>query len=181
MWSSSAATESYEDVSLDSNTGLNHVVRVSKHTQNKMGTCRTAILFLSPKALVFLCGETRRDELRRVASESASSRRRMMPPTPRQLSLSSTDESQWQADLEAQRSIWSARERRVIAAMEMFLDESDDMKVEIKALELLLGPEDREVNLRYILMNASRRGSRIVEISARKRKLTTLWQAETAG
>ena len=65
--------------------------------------------------------------------------------------------------------------------MEMFLDESDDMKVEIKALELLLGPEDREVNLRYILTNASRRGSRIVEISARKRKLTTLWQAETAG
>ena len=71
----------------------------------------------------------------------------MMPPTPQQLSLSSTDESQWQADLEAQRSIWSARERRVIAAMEMFLDESDDMKVEIKALELLLGPEDREVNV----------------------------------
>ena len=58
-------------------------------------------------------------------------RRRMMPPTPQQFSLSSADESQWQADLEAQRSIWSGRERRVIAAMEMFPDESDDMKVEI--------------------------------------------------
>ena len=98
-----------------------------------------------------------RDELRTVASESASSRKRMMPPTPQQFSLSSTDESQWQADLEAQRSIWSARERRVIAAMEMFLDESDVLKVETKALELLLDPEDREVNLRYILTNASRR------------------------
>ena len=46
---SSAATESYEDVSLDSNTGLNHVVRVSKHTQNKMGICRTAVLFFLQK------------------------------------------------------------------------------------------------------------------------------------
>ena len=55
----------------------------------------------------------------------------MMPPTPQQFSHSSTDESQWQADLEAQRSIWSAREGRVIAATKMFLDESDDMKVEI--------------------------------------------------
>ena len=45
-----------------------------------------------------------------------------------------TDESQWQADLEAQRSIWSTRERRVIPAMEKYLGESDGVKVEIKAL-----------------------------------------------
>ena len=42
-----------------------------------------------------------------------------------------TDERQWQADLEAQRSIWSTLERRVVAAMENYLDKSDDMKVKI--------------------------------------------------
>ena len=49
-------------------------------------------------------------------------RRRMMPPTPQQNSNSSTDESHWQADLEAQQSIWSTRERTVIAGMENYLD-----------------------------------------------------------
>ena len=51
---SSAATEPSEDVSLDSNTGLNHVVRVSKHTQNKMGFCRTAVLFFLQKRSSFV-------------------------------------------------------------------------------------------------------------------------------
>ena len=83
-----------------------------------------------------------------------STRRRMMPPTPQQIWLFSTDESQWQADLEAQRSIWSTRERRVIAAIEKFLDKSDDMKVEIEALELLMDQEDADVCLRYVLAHA---------------------------
>ena len=56
-----------------------------------------------------------------------STRRRMMPPTPQQCSYSSieassTDERQRQADLEAQRSIWSTRERKEIAGMENYLD-----------------------------------------------------------
>ena len=38
--------------------------------------------------------------------------------------------------------------------MEMFPDDSDDRKVEIEALELLLGPEDREVCLRYTVTHA---------------------------
>ena len=37
------------------------------------------------------------------------------------------------------------RERRVMAVMENYLDESDDMKVEIVALELFMDPEDSEV------------------------------------
>ena len=74
-----------------------------------------------------------------------NTRRRMKPPTPQQFSHSSTDEGQWQADLEAQRSIWSTRERRVTAAMEKYLDKRDDMKVEVEALELLMDPEDSEV------------------------------------
>ena len=60
-----------------------------------------------------------------------NTRRRMTPPRPQQISFSPTDERQWQADLEAQRSNRSTRERRVVAAMENYLDKSDDMKVKI--------------------------------------------------
>ena len=44
------------------------------------------------------------------------------------------------------------------------LNESDCMKLEIDQLELLLSPEDSEVNLRHILRNASRRGGSMFEI-----------------
>ena len=77
-----------------------------------------------------------------------------MPPTPQQRS-SSIEETQWQKEMEVQRRIWSTRERKVIAALENHLDESGDMKVE--ELELLMSPEDSEVDLRYILMNANSR------------------------
>ena len=43
-------------------------------------------------------------------------------------------------------------------------------KLEIEELELLLGPEGSEVNLRYILRNASRRGGMIFEIFSSKVK-----------
>ena len=36
----------------------------------------------------------------------------------------------------------------VVARMEQYLNESDRMMLEIEELELLLGPEDSEVNLR---------------------------------
>ena len=49
-----------------------------------------------------------------------NTRRRMMPSTPQQISHSSTDESQWQEELEAQ-SFWSILERRAMAAMENYL------------------------------------------------------------
>ena len=94
----------------------------------------------------------------------SSTGRRMMPPTPQQISQSLTDESQWQADLKAQRSIWSTRERRVTTGMEGYLDKSDGIKVEIEVLELLMDPEDSEACLRYILTHARRRGSRIFDI-----------------
>ena len=54
--------------------------------------------------------------------------------------------------------------------MEQYLNESDCMKLEMKELELLLGPEDSEVNLRRILRNASRRGGRLFEIFSLKEK-----------
>ena len=67
-------------------------------------------------------------------------------------------------------SSWSARERTVIARMEKYLNESDCMNLEIEELELLLGPEESEGNLRYILTNASRRGIRIFEIFSTEEK-----------
>ena len=163
---SSVVTKRYEDVSLDCD-----------------------LEFVEPQSFSFskkrssVCAENQGEMSCEGSPGKAppTSRRRMMSPTPQQISLSSTDESQWQADLEAHRSIWSTRERRVSAEMENYLDESDDMKVEIEALELLMDPEDSEVCLGYILMHARRRGSRIFEIFSTKRKLTTEWQAETAG
>ena len=55
-----------------------------------------------------------------------ATRVRMMPPTPQKGSHPLIEGMQWQAELEAQGSIWSARERNVIANMENW-DKSDDM------------------------------------------------------
>ena len=53
-----------------------------------------------------------------VKAPPSTRRRRMRPPMSHQNSHSSADERLWQADLEAQRSIWSTRERTIIAGME---------------------------------------------------------------
>ena len=97
-------------------------------------------------------------------------RRRMMPPT----SHSLMDESQWQADLEAQQSIWSARERSVIVGMQDYLDKSDNTKAETEAPELLMDPEDSELCLRFFLTHARRRGSRIFKIYSTQEKVDHL-------
>ena len=103
-----------------------------------------------------------------------TSGRRMMPPTPQQSSYSSIEAVQWQIEVEDQGSGWNARDRTFIAQMEQYLNESDCMKLEMKELELLLGPEDSEVNLRRILRNASRRGGRIFQIFSLKEKIEHL-------
>ena len=51
-----------------------------------------------------------------------------------------------------------------------YLGKNDCLKLDIEELELLTGPEASEVNLRYILMNASRRGSMIFEILQHERE-----------
>ena len=64
---------------------------------------------------------------------------------------------------------WTARDRTVIARMEQYLDENDNMRVEIEELEFLLGPEDSEVDLRQILRYARRKkGGRIFDIFSSK-------------
>ena len=52
--------------------------------------------------------------------------------------------------MEVQGSIWSARERTVIAMVGIYLDTSDELRVEVRELELLMGPEDSEINQFYL-------------------------------
>ena len=112
-----------------------------------------------------------------------TSRRRMMLPTPQPSSRSSIEDMQWQTEMEVQRSSRNARERTVIARMEQYLHARNCTKMEIVGLEdLLLVPEDAEVNLRYILRNATRRGGRIFEIfNTKEKKESTGLQAKCSG
>ena len=59
---------------------------------------------------------------------------------------------------------WSLLEKRLIAAMEDYLEKCINIQVEIAALELLMGPKEAEVCLWYILKHAKRRGCGIFEI-----------------
>ena len=53
---------------------------------------------------------------------------------------------------------------------EDYLNKRDSVKVEVEELELMMSPEDSEVHLRYILMNASRRSSNIFGILITKER-----------
>ena len=99
--------------------------------------------------------------MRRI-KETSDIQKKDDAPTPHQISFSPPDESQWQADLEAQ---------RLRKEMENYLDKSDEKKVKIEELELLMGQEDAKVCLKYILAHARRRGSRIFEIFSTKQKI----------
>ena len=74
------------------------------------------------------------------------SRRRMMPPTPRQCSYSAVA-------IEVDQ-VWNAPDRTVIARMEQYLEKSDSLKVEVYELESQLGPGDSEVDFKRILVEA---------------------------
>ena len=89
---------------------------------------------------------------------------RRMPLTLQQNSFSSVSEKQWQADLDEQHDGWSFSERRVIAAMENYLEKC----IGLGALDC--EPEGAEVCLRYILKHAKRRNSSIFEIFDTKEK-----------
>ena len=69
----------------------------------------------------------------------------------------------------------------MIARMENYLNKNDCLKLDIEELELLMGPEDSEVDLRYTLMNASRRAAGFSRYFARKRKVSTQLQAKCVG
>ena len=83
-------------------------------------------------------------EIWRITGKASQLIRRRMMLSPQQQSSNSSYE-EWQTEMEVQGSSWSARVRMVLAAVEDYLN---------KQLEPLMSPEDTEVNLRYILMNA---------------------------
>ena len=94
-----------------------------------------------------------------------ATRRRMMPPTQQQGSQHPLIE-----EMQAQAEKGCARERPVIPNVENYLDKSDGLKFEVGELEFLVGPEDSEVDLMYVLTHAKRRSSRIFEIFSAKEK-----------
>ena len=65
------------------------------------------------------------------------SRRRIMPPTPRQNSHSSLEGEQGHFEVEDQ--IWSVRYRTVIARMKQYLEENKSWKVGVEELESFAG------------------------------------------
>ena len=77
------------------------------------------------------------EHLRKMSVQKAELRR--TPITLQQNSFSSVSERQWQADLDEQRDGWSLLEKRVIAAMEDYLEKCINIQVEIAGLGALDG------------------------------------------
>ena len=119
-----------------------------------IGVCGTAVLFFLQKACTLLYKYERRDEVRRLTSESAApmTRRRMTPPTPLQNWYTSFEREQ--GSYEGEGRGWSARERTNIARTKQCLERSYSAKVRVEELEDPLGPEDVDVDFRRILKEA---------------------------
>ena len=107
------------------------------------------------------------------------SRRKIMSPTSQESLQPSIEAMQLQMEVEDQENcccgmeyggehLWTARDRVVFVRMEQHLNENDSMKVEIEELELLCGPEESEVDLRYILRYARKKGRKLFEIFSLK-------------
>ena len=99
------------------------------------------------------------------AKAPSASGRRITPPTPQQSTQLSFESTPLQMEVEDQEfgacgqeydgeHRWTARDGTVVAKMEQYLKESDNMKLEIVELELLLGQEHSYVEVRKILMIA---------------------------
>ena len=72
-------------------------------------------------------------------------------------------------------------ERKVMRAVENYLESSADIKVDVGVLERLIEPEVEKVCLRYILKYSTRRGSNISWTLTQARKRTISWQTEGVG
>ena len=65
--------------------------------------------------------------------------------------------------------------KRVMDAVEDYLENGAHVKVDIEVLESLLKPENLEVFLRFVLKYSTRRGSNISISSTHQRSRTTSW------
>ena len=88
-----------------------------------------------------------------------ASRRRTAAPTPQQGSQQLVESLQRQAEEEDEERgeherRWTAKEKAVVPRLEQYLKRTNNIKVEIEELEHLFGPEDPEVDLRRIVMEA---------------------------
>ena len=59
---------------------------------------------------------------------------------------------------------WSPMEKKVVDAVEDYLESCAQVIVDIEVVESLLRPENLEVSLRYVLKHATRRGSNIFQL-----------------
>ena len=98
----------------------------------------------------------------------------------KQNSSSLSSGRQWQVGREEQRVAWSSSERKVIGALEDYLERCADVEVDVEALERLMEPEV-EVCLRYILKYSTRRGSNLFQLLDTKEKKDISCQAEGVG
>ena len=88
----------------------------------------------------------------------------------RQSSSSSSNERQWQVGMEEQRCAWSSWERKVMRAVDNYLESSADVQVGVGVLESLIEPEEEKVCLRYILKYSTRRGCSIFQFFSTSEK-----------
>ena len=89
----------------------------------------------------------------------SASRKRIMSPTPQQSPqppLEGMPRQRWRTRILAlvKKFMRASSRGRCAAKLEQYLNDSGNVKVEIEELELLLGPEDLQVDLKYILMNS---------------------------
>ena len=94
------------------------------------------------------CGTYTQEEMRYEGSpvKALPLSRRMTPPTPMQDSYTSfvIDHGRYEEEGRG----WNARERTIIARIQHYLERSFSVKVQVAALDALLGPEDEDVDLR---------------------------------
>ena len=143
------------------------LVLVSPSSWIRIGTLLSRSPFLSPQSVQV--SWKRIMERWSPAKAPPNARRRMMPPTPQQISHSSTDESRWQAELEAQ-SFWSIPERR---------------KRRYKSGDLGVGAADGSRRLRSLSEiypgACKKKRQQDLRYFQHKRILTPWWQAEIVG
>ena len=66
--------------------------------------------------------------------------------------------------MQEQRCAWSSSQRKVMRAVENYLESSADIKLDVEVLERLIAPEEKEVCLSYVLKYSTRRGSNIFQL-----------------
>ena len=99
----------------------------------------------------------------------------------RENSSASATEGWWQEGQERPRVGWSSIEKKVMEAMEDYLENCAHVKVDIKVLEILLKPENLEVSPRYVLKYSTRTPAIFSSSSTHQRSRTTSWQVEDDG